>query len=151
MMFGKCVLYVHSQDLCNYSSVVRSIKSRASFARFHNFSNSPMAAASPADAPPVTAPFAHVRIKRARLTAFVSVDIEGGATGETLLVEAARVLCITPDRLRLLRIQRHQGFVLLDDRSTLSDQQVGNDDVIAAAVQDDDGTWDTPAVSLLQE
>lgn len=91
-------------------------------------------------------PFAHVRIKHGYTTAFVTADVEGLGTGLQLLVDASRALCITPDRVRLLRCVEGGGFVQIDEDLRLADQHVKNDDVIVAILQDDDGEWEEPVL-----
>jgi hypothetical protein len=85
-----------------------------------------------------------VRVRRGKTTAFVCVDIAGGATGSALRVAAARALGAP-----VLLFKPGNGGVPLDDGSTLSGQGVGVDDLVIACfrMHGSDSEWETPGVA----
>jgi hypothetical protein len=83
------------------------------------------------DAAPPQASDDHVRVRRGMTTAFVSVDVTGGATGGALRAAAARALCV-PGDAAALRLVRDAGRVPLSDAEPLNAQGIAVDDLILA-------------------
>ncbi len=78
---------------------------------------------------------------------YVSTDVEGDTTGETLHKESARLLDVPAERLRLVR--RHgDGFLELINSQKLSEQEVYCNSVIVAVLRDEQGSWEAPTVEL---
>lgn len=94
-------------------------------------------------------PFAYVRVKFLRTTAFVVVDLgAAGATGRSIRLEAGRLLGVSADALRLLR-REGDGFIVLEEGKSLLEQNVRSDGVLMAVQRDKDGRWAEPCLDGL--
>jgi hypothetical protein len=84
-----------------------------------------------------------VRVRRGRVTAFVTVDLNDRSGCKALCDRAARALSVDdPTRLHLVRGQSH---ALLDGETALAEQGVKNDDVlIAVFMVDGSDEWESP-------
>lgn len=83
----------------------------------------------------------HVRVRCGAKTAFISVDVRGGATGEILRCAAAEALGLD-GTLGLLRdVDRESP---LDDGAALSAQGVAVDDLIWVVRKGPTGQWEVP-------
>lgn len=88
--------------------------------------------------------FGHVRVKRHKTTAFVVVDIDGGATGGELRAKAAHAFGVRLDDIQL----RHADadFTAIEDRLALRNQGVSVDGILCAVLKNGNGQWETPHI-----
>lgn len=94
-------------------------------------------------------PFAYLRVKFLRTTAFIVVDLcASGASGRSIRLEAGRLLGVSADTLRLLRRDdgMGDGFVVLEEGKSLLEQNVRSDGVLVAVQRDADGRWAEPCL-----
>lgn len=91
----------------------------------------------------MSGPFAYVRVKRGKTTAFVVADVEGGATGLSLRQDSATALGVDLAELRLLR----HNHTPIDDGRSLAEQGVVNTEVVCAVFRGADGEWESPYVA----
>jgi hypothetical protein len=91
-------------------------------------------------------PDTHVRVRRGRVTAFVTVDLNDRSGCKALRDGAARALSVDdPTRLRLVR---RQSLAPLDGETALAEQGVKNDDVLIAVIRvDGSDEWESPDAS----
>lgn len=95
------------------------------------------------------APFAYVRVKLNRTTAFVEAELgRGGATGRWMRLTAGRLLGVCGETLRILR-RLGDGFVVLEDDKSLHEQDVGSDGILVAVQRDADGRWGEPCLDAI--
>lgn len=78
------------------------------------------------------APFAYVRVKHGRTTAFVEAVL--GAPGSVLREAAATALGLDSASLQLLR-RSGDGFVEVEDGRTLAEQQIACDGVVVGVLR----------------
>lgn len=83
----------------------------------------------------------HVRVRCGAKTAFVSVDVRGGATGETLRSVAAEALGLESTVGFLRDVDRDSP---LKDGIALSAQGVAVDDLIWVIRKGPSGQWEAP-------
>lgn len=93
----------------------------------------------------------HVRVKRGRTTAFVVIDVEGGAMAGELRAKTAHMLRVPMEGLRLCCMSGKDGAKLpdgprvLEDGVALREQGVVVDGVVCAVFKADADQWEQPS------
>lgn len=86
----------------------------------------------------------HVRVRRGATTAFVCVDVAGGAMGGALRGAAAAVLGFSDDPAAVRLLRDGDRAAPLKDDVALSAQGVAVDNLVWAVCKSAAGVWETP-------